>query len=169
EVVIPQLEALPDEEVPVVEAVDLAALTDGATPLGLPKRRLRDGAPVPEPVEVVDEERNFVLPAPAEATLSPELSASATGWSPAVSAATGSAGLPSRSRAATAAWQQDDDEPIAVAAPASPVERTSLFSGFRTRQAEIVSPEAGGPVAPVEQDAVIHVPELEPEEPVAPY
>ncbi len=132
------------EEAPVVEAVDLAALTDGSTPLGLPRRRLRDddsgelplAAPggLPKRSAKTFDEDNIVLPAPAEARLSPELSAEATGWTPAIAAAP-SGGLPSRSRATTPAWQAPEEEPAVEEkpTPSAPAERAGLFTGFRGR------------------------------------
>jgi len=129
------------DEAPVVEPVNLAALTDGATSLGLPRRRLRDddsgelplAGSLPKRSAKTFDEDNIVLPAPTEARLSPELSAEGTGWTPAIAAAP-SAGLPSRSRAATPAWQEPEEAaPPATPAPSAPAERAGLFTGFRGR------------------------------------
>lgn len=139
-------------EPPSAQPVDLAALTAGTTSLGLPRRRGRDDAPS-EPVESVPpaasasglptrsrktfDEDNIVLPAAPAATLSPELASDTGEWTPAVVAPLGS-GLPSRTRAATPAWGQTDEETAAAPAPASPAARAGLFTGFR-RGADLAS------------------------------
>ncbi|MHB1490619.1 MAG: HAMP domain-containing sensor histidine kinase, partial [Cellulomonas sp.] len=126
---------------PVVEPVDLTALTDGATTLGLPKRRVRDGATVEEPAlppvtqaELRErDESKIVLPALVEPRLAAELAGAVEGWQPDV-AAPASSSLPARSRAASPFWQdvpaEQHVEPV-VSAPVSPEVRTGLFSGFR--------------------------------------
>jgi anti-sigma regulatory factor (Ser/Thr protein kinase) len=136
-------------DAPLVEAVDLAMLTDGATSLGLPRRRQRAGEDSAElslpdlralpqrPGRTFDESK-IVLPGLAEATLAPELSG-ATDWSPAITASPSGGGLPSRSRATTTAWQPDDATTDTPVAPSPPETRASLFSGFRTR-ADLPSP-----------------------------
>lgn len=133
------------EEAPVVEAVDLQALTDGETSLGLPRRRLRgdeDSAEIPLPQNPVLPQRShktfdeskIVLPQAQATTLSPELSGDTSGWTPAIQAAPVKSGLPTRARAATPAWAQPEEEATpAPAAPAAPEARVGLFSGFRTR------------------------------------
>ncbi|GEA87672.1 nitrate- and nitrite sensing domain-containing protein [Cellulomonas cellasea] len=132
------------EEAPVVEAVDLQALTDGETSLGLPRRRLRgdeDSSEIPLPQNPVLPQRShktfdeskIVLPQAQATTLSPEIGDS-SGWTPAIQAAPVKSGLPTRSRAATPAWAQPEEEATpAPAAPAAPEARVGLFSGFRTR------------------------------------
>jgi signal transduction histidine kinase len=152
-----------DADAPLVEAVDLAMLTDGETSLGLPRRRQRadeDSAEIPltgtralqgRPGKTFDESK-IVLPGLAEATLAPELSTGGSDWRPAIGAAPSGGGLPSRSRA-TSAWQaaQDAgaDAPAAPPVPAAPEARAGLFSGFRTR-GELPAP------APADVPAVPH-------------
>jgi signal transduction histidine kinase len=116
-----------DADAPLVEAVDLAMLTDGETSLGLPRRRQRadeDSAEIPlagtralqgRPGKTFDESK-IVLPGLAEATLAPELSTGGSDWRPAIGAAPSGGGLPSRSRA-TSAWQAAQD--AGADAPAS--------------------------------------------------
>ncbi|MFI2754029.1 nitrate- and nitrite sensing domain-containing protein [Cellulomonas sp. P22] len=156
------------EDVPVVEAVDLAALTDGATSLGLPRRRLRgdddgddttglsvSGLPT-RAAKTFDEDR-IVLAAPAEALLSPELSSESTGWTPAITAAPSGNDLPSRSRAATSAWQSDAEPQAAEPTPAAPTERAGLFTGFRGRtELPLPAPRELSPRAAAEALAAPH-------------
>jgi len=143
---------------PEVAPVDLSALTDGETALGLPRRRRGEGEPVadsaPIPVAGVTpvpegrelptrprktfDENAIVLPEVATPTLSPDLSSAAPDWAPATMQATSSSGLPSRAARGAApaapAW-----EPTPPAAPTeesgapSPAARAGLFSGFRGR------------------------------------
>ncbi|HEY5554306.1 MAG TPA: ATP-binding protein, partial [Cellulomonas sp.] len=157
------VEAPGGADAPLVEAVDLAMLTDGETSLGLPRRRQRadeESAEIPlpgtrslqgRPGKTFDESK-IVLPGLAEATLAPELSTGGSDWRPAISAAPSGGGLPSRSRA-TSAWQaaQDAaaDAPAAPPVPAAPEARAGLFSGFRTR-GELPAP------APADVPAVPH-------------
>ncbi|AEI10716.1 ATP-binding protein [Cellulomonas gilvus] len=154
--------ALDAAAAPEVAPVDLTALTDGETALGLPRRRrvegeaesgaipvtqvglpTRGGGELPtrggdlpaRPRKTFDED-NIVLPEAPAATLSPDLSTAAPDWRPAALESTGG-GLPSRS-GRTSAWQAPEpvaDEPVAPAAPASPAARAGLFSGFRGRSA----------------------------------
>ncbi|WP_169164310.1 sensor histidine kinase [Cellulomonas taurus] len=149
-----------EPEAPAAVPVDLAALTDGATGTGLPRRRTGPGA---EPAE---EQREVVLPAPAEATLSPEITAASTGWTPAVPAQ-GGAGLPSRGAglptrdalpsrrpadaSATASGTGAPDGSTTPAVDAGP--RSGLFAGFRGRSAVAGEPtpaqaESGSPDSP---------------------
>lgn len=143
--------SLPTVEAPVAVPVDLAALTDGATSTGLPKRRTVGDAPAPAAPAARSEvptEQDVVLPAPAEATLAPEIAAEAGGWTPLVAPSEDApaalpsrgslptrGGLPSRTPAAPV-------EPEAPApAPAGP--RAGLFSGFRGRDAVAPASTAG--------------------------
>ncbi|MBD8059253.1 HAMP domain-containing protein [Cellulomonas sp. JH27-2] len=145
-----ELTAIVEAEAPVAEEVNLAALTDGETSLGLPRRRRGEGeepsadsAPIPvpsiagmptRPRKTFDED-NLVLPDAPDGNLSADFSsATASDWSPAT-VAPGAGGLPSRTRAGTSAWQNPDEAPAASAAPASPAARAGLFSGFRGRSA----------------------------------
>jgi anti-sigma regulatory factor (Ser/Thr protein kinase)/HAMP domain-containing protein len=156
----PATGSLPTVEAPAAVPVDLAALTDGATSTGLPRRRTAgEGAPEPAPAAApaarsdLPTEQDVVLPAPAEATLAPEIAAEAGGWTPLVAPAPDApaalpsrgalparGGLPSRAPAAQA------EEPEAPApAPAGP--RPGLFSGFRGRDA-LAQPGGDAPDAP---------------------
>ncbi|WHP16428.1 sensor histidine kinase [Cellulomonas sp. ES6] len=140
--------ALPAAEPPVAVPVDLAALTDGATPTGLPRRRTPGASPDGAPAE-----QDVVLPAPAEATLSPEVAAEAGGWTPMVAPGGGPAALPSRGAAlptrgpagATETPGAGEDPTAAERTPAAP--RGGLFAGFRGRDALAAggAPVAAGP------------------------
>ncbi|UJP40779.1 ATP-binding protein [Cellulomonas palmilytica] len=162
---------------PEVAPVDLAALTDGETSLGLPRRRRGDGseptadsAPIPVPQlspsglptrgggelparpRKTFDENAIVLPETAVPTLSPDLSAAAPDWAPAVQQATSGSGLPSRAARASAT-PPPPAAPAPAAEPAAPKEdtpsipspaaRAGLFSGFRTRNAIVEGGDGG--------------------------
>lgn len=177
--------SLPQVEAPVAVPVDLAALTDGATGTGLPRRRTVDApAAAPAARSEVPTEQDVVLPVPTEATLSPEIAAEASGWTPLVAPAPDApAGLPSRGSLPTRggglpsrAPAPADDAPAPVPAlPDGP--RGGLFSGFRGRDvapaaavpspAAEPTPEAPAAVEPVRAaeepslvDALDHEPQL---------
>lgn len=142
--------ALPVAEPPVAVPVDLAALTDGATPTGLPRRRTPGASPDGAPAE-----QDVVLPAPAEATLAPEIAAEAGGWTPMVAPGGLPAALPSRGAAlpTRGAATGGDGTPGASADPTAPertpaVPRGGLFAGFRGRDALA----AGGTALPAGPD-----------------
>ncbi|WP_147794823.1 nitrate- and nitrite sensing domain-containing protein [Cellulomonas sp. Y8] len=148
----PATGSLPTVEAPVAVPVDLAALTDGATQTGLPRRRTAgEATPAAAPAARSDvpAEQDVVLPAPAEATLAPEIAAEAGGWTPLVAPAPGEpaplpsrGGLPSRGTLPSRTPAAPADEPEAPApAPAGP--RAGLFSGFRGRDALAPADEAG--------------------------
>jgi len=144
---------------PEVAPVDLSALTDGSTALGLPRRRRGEGEPVadsaPIPVAGVTpvpegrelptrprktfDEDAIVLPEVATPTLSPDLSSAAPDWAPATMQATSSSGLPSRAARgaapATPAWEPTPPPaaPAEESGVPSPAARAGLFSGFRGR------------------------------------
>ncbi|MCL2092249.1 MAG: ATP-binding protein [Micrococcales bacterium] len=108
-------DAYAEQEAPLAREVDLAALTDGQTDHGLPRRRS------------VDDEA-FVLPPAVQAhDLPTDIAPAVTGFTPTMASGTG---LPSRRQAA---------EPVPVVepmdfsspAPVDPEARQSLFSGFR--------------------------------------
>ncbi|MGN8244556.1 nitrate- and nitrite sensing domain-containing protein [Cellulomonas soli] len=154
-------------EAPTAEPVDLAALTAGTTSLGLPRRRGRDdGGPDTEAQAVVPagnsglptrsrktfDEDNIVLPVAQAPTLSPELSSESASWAPPVAAPLGT-GLPSRTRAATTAWQSVDDETPSTPAPASPAARAGLFTGFR-RGAELAGDQPSDTQSPDPQQPI---------------
>ncbi|KQT02038.1 ATP-binding protein [Cellulomonas sp. Leaf395] len=143
---------LPQIEAPVVDEVDLAALTDGQTSLGLPRRRRDDGAdegvgpiPVtqmaqstglPSRSKKTFDEDNLVLPEAPDGHIAAEISGAGSDWKPETVAPL-KGGLPSRSRASTSAWATPE-EPAAAAATAAtpapaPAARAGLFSGFRGR------------------------------------
>ncbi|QZN85450.1 nitrate- and nitrite sensing domain-containing protein [Cellulomonas sp. C5510] len=133
----PETGALPVAEPPVAVPVDLAALTDGATPTGLPRRRTPGASPDGAPAE-----QDVVLPAPAEATLAPEVAAEAGGWTPMVAPSGAPAALPSRGPAlptrgpaagGTETPGAGEDRTVAERMPAAP--RGGLFAGFRGRDA----------------------------------
>jgi signal transduction histidine kinase len=181
----PATGSLPEVEAPVVVPVDLAALTDGSTGTGLPRRRTVDApAGAPAARSELPTEQDVVLPAPTEATLSPEIAAEASGWTPLVAPApdapaglpsrgslpTRGGGLPSResvlpSRTPAAA----DDAPAPVPAlPDGP--RGGLFSSFRGRDAVVAAgtdesaaqqaPASEAEAAPAEPAAVVEAPAL---------
>ncbi|WP_160142785.1 ATP-binding protein, partial [Cellulomonas algicola] len=144
------------EDAPVVREVDLAALTDGQTGLGLPRRKRTDdtgenevAAPSALPVrgggqpgalptrsaKTFDEDK-IVLPEVPSGNLSADLGSAGGEWTPPTIATTPlNAGLPSRSRASTSAWAStpEPEATPAPAAPSSPAARAGLFSGFRGR------------------------------------
>jgi len=146
------------QQAPVAVPVDLEALTDGETGLGLPRRRAVDApgpgatpaqapaasapaADAPTTSSGLPARRNIVLPERVTPNLAPEVAASAAaGWSPAV-AAPAASGLPSRAVGATAAAAASDDGPAAPPRPAAatldPGQRSGMFAGFR-RGAEAV-------------------------------
>ncbi|MBO9553531.1 ATP-binding protein [Cellulomonas sp.] len=154
---------------PVVEEVNLAALTDGSTALGLPRRRRgddagetdtnADGIPGVAPVlgrselparpsKTFDLDK-IVLPEAPSGNISADLTTESTEWKPPTIAAEplkSAGGLPSRTRAATAAWATPAEETPAASAPA-PAARAGLFSGFRGR-GDLVpgTPAAGTPI-----------------------
>ena len=153
------------EAAPEVKEVDLEALTDGETGLGLPRRRASDapapatGAPSSAPAPAapaaasappqsastgLPSRRNFVLPEVATPSLAPDVAAAAAaGWSPAV-AAPNASGLPSRAKGASAGAMPVDDGPVAPPRPAAtelaPEQRSGMFSGFR-RGTDVPEPE----------------------------
>lgn len=155
---------------PVVEEVDLAALTDGATALGLPRRRRgdegaetdtnADGIPGVAPTlggrselparprKTFDEEK-IVLPEAPSGNISADLSTETNEWRPPTIAAEPlkNTGLPSRTRAATSAWAQPVEETPTASAPA-PAARAGLFSGFRGRGDIAPGTPAGGTAIP---------------------
>lgn len=145
-------------EAPEVREVDLGALTDGETQLGLPRRRRGDdtgfspavpeqptrqpvgpvptqgGAALPSRSRKTFDEDNIVLPEAQATNLSPDLGVDTGEWSPAQVVRQTATGLPSRTRSATPAWaaEPEPEEPK-VAPPADPAARAGLFSGFRGR------------------------------------
>ena len=158
----PRVETPVEPEPEVVQAVDLAALTDGATDTGLPRRRAvradaDAGAPSQRSVS------STIPSAPsADALTGAAGSGTDSSWSPMVierdaplvrrRASRGAhaadtpestdAELPQRRRAAEPATpeaREGTQRPVAEARPASPQERVSMFHGFRSRRAEAVA------------------------------
>ncbi|WP_273653196.1 ATP-binding protein [Cellulomonas fimi] len=140
------------EQAPVVREVDLAALTDGQTGLGLPRRKktddtgeneiapsslpVRGGGQLPTRSAKTFDEDKIVLPEVPSGNLAADLGSAGGEWTPPTIATTPlNSGLPSRSRASTAAWAPtpEPEATPAPAAPASPAARAGLFSGFRGR------------------------------------
>ena len=175
-------------EAPVVAEVDLAALTDGQTQQGLPRRRAVDappgiveappavtGAGLPARARKTFDEDNLVLPEAPAGTLSPEVQAGRADWAPAQMSDSGN-GLPSRARA-TSAWAN----PASPAVPPSPIRpvdagarpttgmdpaaRAGMFAGFRGRSAIPSVPPAPADVPQVPQVPQMVVPGLAPDEP----
>ncbi|AEE47703.1 ATP-binding protein [Cellulomonas fimi] len=147
---------------PVVREVDLAALTDGQTGLGLPRRKrgddtgeqevapgslpVRGGGQLPTRSAKTFDEDKIVLPEVPSGNLSADLGSAGTEWTPPTIATTPlGSGLPSRQRAGTSAWAAPEPEqPAAPAAPASPSARAGLFSGFRGRGEIVTGTPASG-------------------------
>ncbi|MFD6178544.1 MULTISPECIES: sensor histidine kinase [unclassified Isoptericola] len=173
-------------EPPAAVAVDLDALTDGTTSIGMPRRRRSeapaDNAPAPAGVDTGP----IVLPPLATPDL-PELADESTtdAWRPPAAVEASASSLPSRHRAEP---EPQAAEPEPVSAPVLNVDqRAGLFSSFRsmgsidvsetesTLQLDAVTedpaalPEAFAPVAVDEPPAAAHVvPVAEPEEAPAP-
>ncbi len=160
----------------VVEPVDLAALTDGATDRGLPRRRAVRGADA-DAAAPSERQRSQTIPdAPSADRLTGAAMAGADdGWTPlvverdaplarrrtvrgahaadteapaveagpAAAPATAPAGLPTRRPAAPtpppAPPAPRADTEASGQRPASPQDRASMFSGFRSRRAEMVA------------------------------
>ncbi|GAA2238893.1 hypothetical protein GCM10010401_09000 [Rarobacter faecitabidus] len=135
--------ATSDEGVPPspVEEVDLAALTDGTTATGMPRRRT-DGADSASASEL--DEDLIVLPELAQPNVEglPQAgSADDEAWQPlqAVTPETGG-GLPSRGggglpvRSASSAVAPEAVEPEAEAVPVDTERRSAIFSRFRTTE-----------------------------------
>ena len=172
-------------EAPVVAEVDLAALTDGQTQQGLPRRRSVDapaglvepppavtGAGLPARARKTFDADNLVLPETPAGTLSPEVQAGRADWAPAQMSDAGN-DLPSRARA-TSAWA-NPASPGVPPAPIRPVDtsgrpttgmdpaaRAGMFAGFRGRSAIPSVPPAPADVPQVPQ---MVVPGLAPDEP----
>jgi len=139
----------PDVAPPAAVSVDLAALTDGATIIGLPRRRVTGDDALAVERTGIPTEPDVVLPAPVEATPASEVTAEADGWVPPIAPTAGGPavlpthpGLPARGvelpgRTPTA--ELGADAPGRTAAP-----RRGLFTRFRGRAAA-VSQADGGP------------------------
>lgn len=157
-------------EAPAAQPVDLEALTDGTTGLGLPRRRASEPGPAPaapaadpgipvapaasapsETPSGLPSRRNIVLPEVQAPNLAPDVAAAAAGgWTPAV-AAPAKSELPSRARGTTVGALPSDDGPVAPPRPAAaelaPEERSGMFAGFR-RGSEALQQAQDDEVAP---------------------
>ncbi|GIG25616.1 sensor histidine kinase [Cellulomonas denverensis] len=158
---MPAIDPAGQPEPPTAVPVDLAALTDGATGTGLPRRRTSGTERTAEPVAQPD----VVLPAPAETTLAPEIATASAGWAPAIAPdaaplpsrgaglpSRGASGLPTRTPGTAADPAATESVPEGPAGP-----RAGLFAGFRGRGA-VPEESAATAAAPVPD---------EPAEPVA--
>lgn len=128
-----------DQDAPVAIPVDLAALTDGATSTGMPRRRSRGMDPagsapsasfVPGP-----QTGSIVLPPLATPSLPLDLPASPEAWSPPEGVASSGSSLPSRARAASPAETTGVMPPLQPQSAEIPVldvsTRSAMFSSFR--------------------------------------
>ncbi|MFD6164673.1 ATP-binding protein [Oerskovia sp. NPDC060287] len=128
-----------DHEAPVAVAVDLAALTDGATSTGMPRRRSRGMDPagsapsasfVPGP-----QTGSIILPPLATPSLPLDLPAAPDAWSPPEGVAATGNSLPSRARASSPAETTGVMPPVQPASAEIPVldvsTRSAMFSSFR--------------------------------------
>ncbi|MFJ4109407.1 ATP-binding protein [Oerskovia enterophila] len=128
-----------DHEAPVAVAVDLAALTDGATSTGMPRRRSRGMDPagsapsasfVPGP-----QTGSIVLPPLATPSLPLDLPAAPDAWSPPEGVAATGNSLPSRARATSPAETtgvMPHVQPVSAEIPVLDVStRSAMFTSFR--------------------------------------
>ncbi|WP_175558973.1 sensor histidine kinase [Sanguibacter gelidistatuariae] len=124
--IAPEPDALP---------VDIAALTDGATSIGMPRRRAAISQPAEQTADVSTGVNEMVLP-PLEAA-NPDVNlASATdqNWTPAQTLSeTLPAGLPSRPRSEAAETVVSALEPVNDTPILDGERRGAMFSNFRTR------------------------------------
>lgn len=137
---------------PVAQQVDLNALTDGTTALGLARRRSSTAA---QPMAETTPTGSIVLPEIQTPSLPQEYQGDDNAWAPPSNVSEGSS-LPSRQRA-----PQQPEEPVApVFEETTPVavdvdQRSALFSSFRSLNT-IDPVDAGGPQSlqldPVTQD-----------------
>jgi hypothetical protein len=137
---------------PVAQPVDINALTDGTTALGLARRRSSTAA---QPMAETTPTGSIVLPEIQTPSLPQEYQGDDNAWAPPSNVSEGSS-LPSRQRA-----PQQPEEPVApVFEETTPVavdvdQRSALFSSFRSLNT-IDPVDAGGPQSlqldPVTQD-----------------
>lgn len=137
---------------PVAQPVDLNALTDGTTALGLARRRSSTAA---QPMAETTPTGSIVLPEIQTPSLPQEYQGDDNAWAPPSNVSEGSS-LPSRQRA-----PQQPEEPVTpVFEETTPVavdvdQRSALFSSFRSLNT-IDPVDAGGPQSlqldPVTQD-----------------
>jgi len=126
-----------EPEPPVAVLVDVEAMTDGATSLGLPRRPSHnDDREVLVGGSRAEEESKIVLPPLAEVTLTPELTAALGAWAPEMPASDVASGLPSRAAAPSSGRQEPEVEKSAtqpVPATESAGVRGAITAGFRGR------------------------------------
>lgn len=134
----PTTGALPVADAPVAVPVDLAALTDGTTGTGMPRRRA--AAPQEDSRPTTG---SIVLPPMAQPTLPDDLPASGDDtWTPPSAVEAASASLPSRSRAEEPTVALGDagadpsallpDEGTVDEVPVDADTRSAMFSSFRS-------------------------------------
>ncbi|MFP3714441.1 nitrate- and nitrite sensing domain-containing protein [Puerhibacterium sp. TATVAM-FAB25] len=147
-------------EPPAAVPVDLAALTDGTTAAGMPRRRASGAQPPADSGAVVLPP----LPAPA---LPADVADGGEVWTPPVDVQTSGTALPSRRRGSS-----PESAPQPVAPTTSPVDvqaRTGLFSSFRSftsLEPDVASTGTLHLEAPVEDPAALPEPLTQPIEPV---
>jgi len=170
-------DGLPEPEAPVAVPVDLDALTDGATALGMPRRRTNvdaDGSTAPS-VRLSGglDESAIVLPETVAPALPAEFAATAEEWTPpqaeiaTASLPTRGGGLPTRARTGVPAAVEPAPVPMSAAEAAEAVPaRAAVFSSFRTRRSIefLEQAHAAGGAAPAgDVAAAAAAPEPEPE------
>ncbi len=163
-------------DIPELTEVDLAALTEGVTEQGLPRRRA--ALPPRPPARLAFDEDAIVLPDVTASVLPADLAGAGADWSPLVGpgSAPGAGGseLPSRpqtgadlpSRRPAAAGPVPPTAPTADAergpAVLDPAARAGMFAGFRGRADLAATPPSPAPAEP-EAPAFV-VPGLAPDE-----
>ncbi len=135
----PAASGLAEPEPPVAVPVDLDALTDGTTSLGMPRRRRATepaaGQHTAEEPGVSRADTGPIMLPPLEAPSLPDTFEDDTTdlWRPPSAEASGAAPLPSRGHARPETTPTPASEPDPTSAPVIGVEqRTGLFSGFRS-------------------------------------
>ncbi|MFC8921017.1 nitrate- and nitrite sensing domain-containing protein [Cellulosimicrobium sp. NPDC057127] len=118
-------------EPPVAEAVDIAALTDGTTQTGMPRRRSRTVDPTASAPSASfasgPQTGAIVLPPLATPALPEEMPAADDAWTPPAEVAPAAGSLPSRSRtAATPVEPESAEIPVLDVST-----RSAMFSSFR--------------------------------------
>ncbi|MHA7134721.1 sensor histidine kinase [Oerskovia turbata] len=128
-----------DPDAPVAVPVDLAALTDGATSTGMPRRRSRGmdpaGSAPSASLTPGPQTGSIVLPPLATPQLPLDLPSAPDEWSPPEGVASTGSSLPSRSRAASPAETTGVMAPLEPQSAEIPVldvsTRSAMFSSFR--------------------------------------
>jgi len=137
---------------PVAQKVDLNALTDGTTALGLARRRSSTAA---QPVAETTPTGSIVLPEIQTPSLPQEYQGDDNAWAPPSNVSEGSS-LPSRQRAPQPAEPVapvfEDTTPAAVDVD----QRSALFSSFRSLNT--IDPSAGGGTQSLQLDPITQDP-----------